>query len=351
MAGAEQAAEEAASLARTHGFEDVRALLLEYEAQSSFGTLPMRQLERFSREAHEALANAGQRWEAAEALRWATLASLAGGRLDEAKEAAAEAAAYARSVGRVDAERYAVLDLAIIALLHCQFERFEELAAAITAGAPAVHIQQLRASRAELSAEPEQAIELLPDLAVGRGNPLNVVGLRGDRARVLLSAGRDEAARREFAQLVELMPRIPSRWRRFDALSALDVAGAVLGDAGWVRRLYEEYISYAASEDDRLRVSHIPGRGFDAVKGALALRLDLVDEAEQHYRSGLEWAERERCPVEAGRCQQGLAEVAERRGDHALASQHLDAAAELFSEHGAKLYLDQVLAKKEILKA
>ena len=31
--------------------------------------------------------------------------------------------------------------------------------------------------------------------------------------------------------------------------------------------------------------------------------------------------------------------------------EHLDRAGELFSQHGAKLYLDQVLAKKEILKA
>jgi hypothetical protein len=31
--------------------------------------------------------------------------------------------------------------------------------------------------------------------------------------------------------------------------------------------------------------------------------------------------------------------------------QHLDRAGALFSQHGAKLYLDQVLAKKEILKA
>jgi len=31
--------------------------------------------------------------------------------------------------------------------------------------------------------------------------------------------------------------------------------------------------------------------------------------------------------------------------------EHLDAAAALFSECGAKLYLDQVLAKKQILKA
>ena len=37
--------------------------------------------------------------------------------------------------------------------------------------------------------------------------------------------------------------------------------------------------------------------------------------------------------------------------DDAFVVQHLDAAGELFSRHGAKLYLDQVLAKKEFLKA
>ena len=125
----------------------------------------------------------------------------------------------------------------------------------------------------------------------------------------------------------------------------------MLGDDGWVRRLHEQYGRYAETEDDRLRVSSYAGRGFGALNGSLALRLDLVDEAEAHYHSGIEWGERERCPVEAGRCLQGLADVADRRGDHALASQHHDAAAELFIEHGAKLYLDQVLAKKEILKA
>ena len=42
---------------------------------------------------------------------------------------------------------------------------------------------------------------------------------------------------------------------------------------------------------------------------------------------------------------------ARRCGDHALASQHLDAASDRFQQHGAKLYLDRVLAKKEIAKA
>ena len=46
----------------------------------------------------------------------------------------------------------------------------------------------------------------------------------------------------------------------------------------------------------------------------------------------------------------GLAEVAERRVEHEQALEHLDRAGELFSRHGAKLYLDQVLARKGILK-
>ena len=93
------------------------------------------------------------------------------------------------------------------------------------------------------------------------------------------------------------------------------------------------------------------GESLDVARGEAALALDLVDEAEHHFRTGLEWCERERCPVEVGRNLQGLAEVAERRGERERAMEHLDRAGELFSRHGAKLYLDQVLAKKEILKA
>ena len=54
-----------------------------------------------------------------------------------------------------------------------------------------------------------------------------------------------------------------------------------------------------------------------------------------------------------GRCLQGLAlaNLAERRGDLAAASEHLDAAGELFAWYGAKRYLDQMLARKQILKA
>ncbi len=48
---------------------------------------------------------------------------------------------------------------------------------------------------------------------------------------------------------------------------------------------------------------------------------------------------------------QGLADVAEARGDHSMATQHLDGAAAKFAEYGAKLYLDQALSKNRLLGA
>jgi hypothetical protein len=91
----------------------------------------------------------------------------------------------------------------------------------------------------------------------------------------------------------------------------------------------------------------------DALRGSLALKLSLVADAERHLNAGLDWASRAdvRFGLHAGECLKGLADVAEARSDHATAMEHLDGAAAKFAEYGAKLYLDQVLAKKEFLKA
>ena len=83
----------------------------------------------------------------------------------------------------------------------------------------------------------------------------------------------------------------------------------------------------------------------------MALWLGLVDEAARHYETGLAWAERERCPVEAGRCLQGLAEVAVRRGQYDTARGHLDRAAALFEQHGALCDLRQVQQARAVLPA
>ena len=131
------------------------------------------------------------------------------------------------------------------------------------------------------------------------------------------------------------------------SIADLDEVLPTLGSDALVRETYEILCGEALA--GRRLAQWVP---LDYPRGQLALRLGLpLEEAEQHFRTGLEWCERERCPVEAGRCHQGLAEVAERRDDLGAAREHLDAAGALFAQHGAKLYLDQVLAKKEFLKA
>jgi hypothetical protein len=85
--------------------------------------------------------------------------------------------------------------------------------------------------------------------------------------------------------------------------------------------------------------------------GELALACGDFELAESSLTEALDWCIGERCPVEEGRVRQALAELAEKRSDHAAAVEQLDRAGELFQQFGAKLFLDQVLAKKEILKA
>ena len=47
----------------------------------------------------------------------------------------------------------------------------------------------------------------------------------------------------------------------------------------------------------------------------------------------------------------GLVDVAERRDNHQKAEQFLDEAGALVQQHGAWLYMRQVLAKEDILEA
>jgi tetratricopeptide (TPR) repeat protein len=82
----------------------------------------------------------------------------------------------------------------------------------------------------------------------------------------------------------------------------------------------------------------------DQFRGSLAVRLGLLDDAENWFRADLECCERQRCPVEAGRNLRGLADVAEARGETREALKRLNQAIALLQQHGARLYLDQAIA-------
>jgi hypothetical protein len=169
----------------------------------------------------------------------------------------------------------------------------------------------------------------------------------GARCRVLAVSGQFDAARVAFDEWQGAFSQLHESGigTYVTALNGLDDAICDFADEPLLRRIMERLGPLTELRNWWL------GSGPDYLRGAIELRLGDVEAAERWFATGLEWATGEGVPLVAGRCHQGLAEVAERRGDTATARQHLDAAGELFARIDARLYLDQVIAKKEILKA
>ena len=169
-------------------------------------------------------------------------------------------------------------------------------------------------------------------------------------ARLRMRAGQEEEARSHFNEMREALADVGGSLAARGEFITLIMLDDVLG--GFAD---DEFLNHClrAFRDvpDGMLIEPISAVPLDRFQGGLLLAVGDLDEAHRRFEAGLALCERERCPVEAGRCLQGLAEVAERRGEREKAMEYLDRAGELFSRHGAKLYLDQVLAKKEILRA
>ena len=174
--------------------------------------------------------------------------------------------------------------------------------------------------------------------------------MHGLRSRFLMNTGDHAAAAAEASPALDYIQETPDYaavWTLGFSLDAL----AQNSTADEFSRIVEDWWVLTCVgvgwPEDLLWVFFIPGRAF----GLAALKRGELDSAEEHFSAALLGAQRERLPIEAGRCYLALAEVAEQRGDLERAREHLDAAGELFSNLGAKLYLDRVIAKKEILNA
>jgi predicted ATPase/class 3 adenylate cyclase len=333
----------AGELAATHGFEDVEALLISVDASWANRDGDFEKAASLHAEAHKRLAALGRVQHAAMALFLRAFQVLLAGDLDRAKTAAEEGLAYARQHHIRFVENTCSDFIAAVLLARCDFEVFDALSE--ERGTDSGYLLDLlRASRAEMTGGLGTAVSLLPDPRVAGGAPQYLGQLHAGRARVLLNAGHEGQARQEFARMREAMENNPASTH----VNGIALHGSVFGSL-------DEALPVLADEHFLAAVLAFPNpsnffdpnaRSPQRTRGQLRLHQGLVDEAEQLFRSGLEWCERERCPVEAGRCLQGLAEIAERRGDTAEAMQLLDQAGELFRQHGAKLYLDQVITRK-----
>ena len=344
-AAAGESASRAAALAAQHGLTDVQAQL-----ELSRGTRPIEEV-RFAdaeaplRSAHRLFDSEGDYPRAGAALQNITIAEMLAGDLDRCEAETELALEYASEHRLNNTANGSRMRLAMIAAARCDRERFDSLASEMPETSGVYNPLLLtRAMRVLRDGQPTEAQELAAVLTSrGPGAPAVTPAVR---AAMLFAEGDGQRASAELSSWEQALAANPPAliFRTVGYATAADALTALAG-AKALRSHYDEICGWPS-----MRASYL-GQGMDKVRGQFAFRLDLIDEAERHFRTGLEWAERERCPVEAGRCLQGLAELAERGGKHAEAMEHLDRAGELFSRHGAKLYLDQVLAKKEILKA
>ncbi len=268
-------------------------------------------------------------------LAWFRLSS---GQLDEAASLMTELNQYSRNLRLRYHEQNALGGRAYVQILRGDLDEARDIVAEISVGS--YLIETTGALIAERQGAAEIAAADLPSTELGGGVPVFQTQIHAHRARALYLRGENARAREETELAVDA-------WRRTTDIVGFGVfmasiagtSAAALADEETVRDLYAAMVTAS-----RARVAW--SSGADEIRGALALRLDLVDEAEQHYRTGIEWAEREGAPVEAAKCVQSLAEVAIKRGNTDEAREHLDAASKVFEEHNNGLYLDQVIAKK-----
>jgi DNA-binding CsgD family transcriptional regulator len=344
----ERAAQRAEEMARSHGFADVEAFLFDRESHRAWEEQQFDEAQHAARLAHEAFDLLGNHALASHHLYDAAIGHVFAGELDAAEAAGGEALEYARRYGNSFYEQSALFAMIVPPLLRCDFGRVDALLREFDEVAGDHFIPRMvRAGRLEAAGSVEPAVAMLAEHPGDAGVPPEfVVAVLGARARARFSAGDERGAHNELAAWASaFQTNTVAAFYRWIALAEVDGGLSALGDDDLVASAYREVSTWEA-----VKLAGFAPGGLDRIRGTLALRLGKAEDAERWFQLGLEWAEQQSCPVEAGRCHQGLAEVAEHHGRWAEALAHLEAAAALFERHGAKLYLDQVHARREELE-
>lgn len=322
--------DEAFEIARAHNDEDILGAQMHRDAWRAFDDGRTDEGLALLLRSHDFYHGLRLYDVAAGALRNAGFGTMEVGRLDEGDALASRCVDYARGVHLRFSEFLALMDRAGVAFARAEWERCEALAAECE-GTADFRGELFLAWIAVLRSDTSRAVRLLVDPARGGSTPDALGQIHAGRASVLFAAGEERAAAAELRAMFDVFEQ------RADAIYITPAVAdclIALGDDALVREVHDAFIRQDPSRPHTVYCT-LQGRLYAPVRGGVALRLGLLDDAEREFTAGLALAERERCPVDAGKCAAGLARVADVRGDRVAAARRRTEAEAWFQRAGA----------------
>ena len=337
----------AEELARQHRYPDVEAAIAHGDVVSAELAGAHAEAARLGIEAHAHWDALGMWNQAADSGQRATKNALWAGRLGEGLDMAEHTLAYARRFHLRFWEESLAAQIAHVRVLRAEWD-----AASALLGEYGDSSRFRRSGAQVLSllalADIAGAQRALPATDAAEEHVYDEAVVRAIRARVFLAAGDRAEAESEYRAMEAASAADPSA-READGWAYDDESTAMLGEAFVELADRPSLRAWFDAEQDR--PVFIGSDCFLLTYAHVGLALGELDRAQRALEDALAIAKRERAPVIEGRCHQGLAKVAERRGHRGDALGHLEAATALLEQHGAKFYLDQARARLEELRA
>ena len=324
--------DEAFAIAEANGYEDVLAWRIARASWRAIDAGKLDEAQALSRQAFEAHDRLGGFEAASGSLRNIGFSLMVSGDLGAGEALARQSFEYAGRFNLRFYEQLARMDVVGAAFARCDWPECERLLAE-TPGDLDFRADLFRMWIAELRGDAPAARALLTDPQRGGGSADALAQIHSANAGVLYQLGEHGAARAEFAAMFENIRQESEAEHYMPA--AIDAILALEPD-DVIAECDRQIDPKQRTRGGAYVYSTLQGRALHYTRGVLALRLARDDDAAAHFEKGVAWAERERCPLDAAACHEGLAQISTRRGDAEDADRHSQQATMLRKSHAPR---------------
>ncbi len=331
--------DQAMAIAEEHGFEDLLTQRTQNDAFVAYReTGDIDAMIETSLRSFETYARLGVFQPATMTLRQTGFGTIEHGLLDRGSEIAWKCVEHARSFHLKFDEELALTDLAGVHFARADYDGCNDVLCQLTTNTD-FRADLYRMWVVERSGDTKAAVQMMVDPDRAGRAATGMSQTHAAAAGVLYRAGLEDPARRELEQWAEIGR--PNGDMGIEAPVLFECIAA-LGDDALVAEVVESYEAPKPGEPRAPTFAVLSGRAVAPTHGALLTRLLRFEDAERVYREGLDWCERERTPIDAGLCLGGLGGLAMARGETSAAEELLSRARNIFTQHGALLYLPRV---------